>query len=280
MFRIIIDSCGELTDEMKESGLFKSVALTLEVGEETIIDDESFNQAFFLEKVAACPTSPKSACPSPAAYMEAMDCDAEHIYIVTLSSQLSGSYNSALLAQELFEEDDESKSIHVFDSKSASIGQTLIGLKIKELEEQGLSFEAVVEQTEAYIEKQNTYFVLESLDTLRKAGRLSGLKAMVANTLNIKPVMASTEIGSITQAGQVRGMAKALEKLAQFSVDSVPEPEREERTVAISQCNCPERAEKLKGLIEAMTKFKDIIILNTAGVSSMYAGDGGIIVVV
>ncbi len=280
MFRIIIDSCGELTEEMKESGLYKSVALTLEVGEDSIIDDETFDQASFLSKVAACPTSPKSACPSPAAYMEAMDCEAENIYIITLSAQLSGSYNSALLAKDLFEEDDESKHIHVFDSKSASIGQTLIGLKVRELEEKGLSFDEVVSQTEAYIALQHTYFCLESLDTLRKAGRLSGLKAMVANTLNIKPVMASTDIGSITQAGQVRGMAKALEKLAQFCVDSVPELERKDRTVAISHCNCEERAIKLKDIIDAMSKFKDIIILNTAGVSSMYAGDGGVIVVV
>ena len=138
MYKIIIDSCGELNEKMKQDSHFANVPLTLEVDGEDIIDDASFDQTSFLAKVAASPTGPKSACPSPSAYMDEME-DAEHIYIVTLSAQLSGSYNSACLAKDLFEEEHEDEDtefkVHVFDSKSASIGQTLIGLKIQECEE-------------------------------------------------------------------------------------------------------------------------------------------------
>ena len=134
-YKIIIDSCGELLDEWKKDECFESIPLTLMVGAEQIIDDETFDQADFIDKVAACPECPKSACPSPERYMRAYDCEAEHIYAVTLSSELSGSYNSALLGRDLIMEDHPDKKIHVFNSRSASIGESLIGMKIQECEE-------------------------------------------------------------------------------------------------------------------------------------------------
>ena len=155
----------------------------------------------FIKKVAACPECPKSACPSPERYMRAYDCEAEHIYAVTLSSELSGSYNSALLGRDLIMEDHPDKKIHVFNSRSASIGESLIGMKIQECEEAGMSFEEVVSTVEHYIEGQHTFFVLENLDTLRKNGRLSKVKALVASALKIKPVMGSTDDGTYLSAG-------------------------------------------------------------------------------
>ena len=277
MYKIVIDSCGELFEEMKNNAHFSNVPLTLEVGDWTVLDDASFDQAEFLKRVAEYDGAPKSACPSPSAYMAQME-DADRVYIVTLSSQLSGSYNSAVLAKNLFEEDEEDVLIHVFDSKSASIGQTLIGKKIAELEESGKSFEEVVEETERYIDSQHTFFVLESLETLRKAGRLSNLKSMIANTLNIKPIMGSTEIGSIQQLAQARGMKKALEKMAECMMEVTNHPE--EKVLAISHCNCPNTASMLKEIVSQKASFKEIVVVDTNGVSSMYANDGGIIMVV
>ena len=112
--------------------------------------------------------------------MEAYDCEADHVYAVTLSSELSGSYNSAVLGRNLLLESSPEKKIHVFNSRSASVGETLIALKIEECESKNMEFEDIVREVEAYIESQNTYFVLESLETLRKNGRLSNLKAFVA----------------------------------------------------------------------------------------------------
>ncbi len=278
MYKIIIDSCGELTTEMKNSQNFCNVALTLEIDGESIMDDESFDQISFLKKVELSQGAPKSACPSPDAYMKAMEGEQDNIYIVTLSAMLSGSYNSACLARDLFLEDNENKNIHVFDSKSASIGETLIGLKIAELEGEGKSFDEVVELVEKYIEQQHTFFVLESLDTLRKAGRLSNLKAAIAGTLNIKPIMGSTDEGSIQQLSQARGMIKAIDKMAQCLVDVSGDTKN--KILAISHCNNPVKAAELKDKMLSVAEFKDVIVLDTAGVSSMYANDGGLIMVV
>ena len=277
-YKIVIDSCGELLNEWKDDERFESVPLTLMVGADQIIDDETFDQLSFLKKVADYPECPKSACPSPERYMKAYDCEAEHIYAVTLSSELSGSYNSALLSKNLLLEDHPEKKIHVFNSCSASIGQTLIAAKIQECEEAGMSFEEVVSTVDRYIEGQHTFFVLENLDTLRKNGRLSKVKALVASALKIKPVMGSTDEGSICQLDQARGMNRAMIKMVEQVIAKTPDSA--DKVLAISHCNCPARAQVLKEAFEERMKLAKIIVLDTAGVSSMYANDGGVIVAV
>lgn len=277
-YKIIVDSCGELTEELKRDGHFQSVPLELDVDDYHVIDDENFCQAEFLKKVKESPNCPKSACPSPQKYYDAYDSKAEHIYAVTLSSKLSGSYNSARTAKQMFSEKYPDKKIHVFDSCSASAGETLIAVKIQELEESGHTFEEVVKQTDRYIESQQTFFVLETLDTLRKNGRLSNLKALVANVLKIKPVMGSTPDGQICKLAQAQGMNKALERMVQEVLQRTDN--REERILAIAHCNCPKRAQKVKEQIEGIMHFRKIIVLDTAGVSSMYANDGGVIIAV
>ena len=277
-YKIVIDSCGELTNQLKEDGHFANVALELIVDDYHIIDDETFNQKDFLRRVKESKHCPKSSCPSPKKYMEFYSCDAKNVYAVTLSSKLSDSYNSAVLARNLYIEEHGDKNIYVFDSRSASIGETLIGIKIQECEEAGMLFDEVVKTVEAYINSQQTYFVLETLETLRKNGRLSNLKAFVAATLNIKPIMGSASDGSICQLDQARGMSKALDRMVREML--VMTKNCEERILAISHCNCPQRAQEVKDKILKTAIFKKIILIDTAGVSSMYASDGGIIMVV
>jgi len=277
-YRVVIDSCGELTEEMKRSGNFVTASLSLLVDEYTIVDDETFDQADFLAKVAASPNSPKSSCPSPEAYREAYDCGVDHIYAVTLSAELSGSYNSAMLGRNLYLEEHPDAEVYVFNSRSASIGETLIGLKIRECEEARMSFKEIVETVEAYIAGQDTWFVLENLETLRKNGRLSTVKALVASALKIRPVMGSTDEGTIIQLDQARGTNRALVKMVDAIVEKVEHSE--EKILAISHCNCHDRAVMVKDALQKKKKFRDVIILDTAGVSSMYANDGGVIVVV
>ena len=277
-YKIAIDSCGELLNEWKDDERIESVPLSLTVGGETIIDDESFDQKDFLAKVAACPECPKSACPSPERYMKAFNCDADHIYGVTLSAELSGSYNSAILGKNLLLEEKPGRKIHVFNSRSASGGQTLIAKKIVECENKGMSFEDVVEAVEKYTDEMNTFFVLENLETLRKNGRLSRVKALVASALKIKPVMGSTDEGTICQLDQARGMNRAMVKMVDYIVEKTVNPSG--RPVVITHCNCPERAELLRSAVEERLHPLEVIVLDTAGVSSMYANDGGVIVAV
>ena len=275
-FHIVADSCCELTADMKKRGNIEIAPLTLEVGGESILDDETFDQKYFLKRVAECPECPKSACPSPDYFRKSFLNGAERCYAVTLSAQLSGSYNSAVLGANLAQEENEDLKIHVFNSRSASIGETLIVKKIVECEEAGMSFERVVETVELYISTQHTYFVLENLETLRKNGRLSKAKALVASALKIKPVMGATSEGDIVQLDQARGINKALMKMVDAIVNDAQHVEN--KTLAISHCNCPERAEMVKEALLERLAVQDVFVLDTQGVSSMYANDGGIII--
>ena len=276
-YLVAVDSCGELTPEMKADGHFVSIPLTINVQGYHIVDDETFDQKDFLERVARSPEPPKSACPSPELYRKAFETDADHLYAVTLSAELSGSCSSAQLGKALCLEEHPEKKIHVFNSRSASIGETLIAMKIREYEQQGCSFEEVVDKVEAYIDSQVTWFVLESLEALRKNGRLSNLKAVVASVLNIKPVMMSTETGNIQQLTQVRGINRALSRMIDNIIETVKSPA--ERIIAISHCNCPERAAMVRDELMKRGRFKQAIVIDTQGISSLYASDGGIIVV-
>ena len=274
-FHIVCVSCTDLTEEDLKKGCYTLVPLTLLVDGEEIIDDETFDQADFLAKVAASKESVKSACPAPESYMEAYS-KADDIYVVTLSAELSGSYNSAVLGKNLYEEENGTKNIHVVNSRGAATTQVLIARKLNEYASQGMPFEEVVDKIEEYTTSLRTYFVLETLEVLRKNGRLSRLSATIAGALNIKPVMIGTRDGVIQKAAQARGMKKALAKMVEHMGSEGRDLTR--RQFVISHCNCYERAVYVKELIKKHLHAEDVDIVDTKGVSSLYACDGGIIV--
>ena len=284
--RIIADSCCEFPEELKKKVECERVPLVLTVDDHEIVDDESFDQKSFLKLLAGCKGVPRSACPSPDSFLKAYERggdtkEEEWVFVVTLSSFLSGSYNSAELARELYEEahEDDEKSparrIHVFDSKTASGGEAQVALKAYELYSEGCSFDEIVEKCEDYIAHLNTYFVLESLEVFRKNGRLSNTKAFAANMLNLKPVCKGVN-GVIEPASIQRGIKNALKKMIEVSLEGIKDTK--ERILIINHCNCYERACSVLADFISKAELKAAMILDTAGVSSLYASDGGIII--
>ena len=277
-FRVALDSGGELTPELEGREEFVSVPLMLMVNGVHIVDDGHISQKEMVDRIAQDPDCPKTACPSPEAYYKAFDCGAERVYAVTLSAALSGSYQSACVAKAMFLEDHPDAKVHVFNSISASVGEGLTVLKIAELEEKGLPFEEIVRQTEAYVHSKQTFFVLDNLETLRKNGRLSGMKALAAAVLKIKPICYGTDEGAIGQLDQARGMGKAIVKMVSYIVDRTPDPGN--RILGIGYCNCLDRAEIVRDEILKRMHVRDVVMLPTGGLSTIYANDGGIIVAI
>lgn len=273
-YKIIGDSCLDLTKEMRKDPCYSMIPLTLMVGERHFVDDETFDQKEFIKVVKEYPECPKSACPSPEMFKEAYCCEEENVFVITLSAALSGSYNSAVLARSLYEEEYGKKNILVLDSKSASSGQLNIAMYIRELCDQGLEFDEICEKAAAYRDRMNTYFVLESLDTLKKNGRLTGLQAFFATKLNIKPVMGADN-GTIIKLDQARGIQKALQRMAEIAVKEAGTTK--DKRLVIAHCNAPERAQFMKEKLCSMAEFKEVVITDTCGVSTVYASDGGVI---
>ena len=279
-YKIIGDSCCDISKANKTYGKVELIPLTLTLEGKEYIDDETFDQKEFIQHVSKAKDYARSACPSPERFMNAYEGDYDCVFVVTLSANLSGSYNSAMTGRNMYydEHPDDGKKIYIFNSCSASCGEANIAEKIYEYAEAGASYDEIVEKVEAYTLEMKTYFVIETLEPLRKNGRLSNLKALVATVLNIKPVMSASDEGLIIQLDQTRGMERAIRKMIDYIVKNTKNIEQ--KVLAISHVNCYERAQWVKEEIMKLAKFKDITIADTAGVSTLYANDGGIIIAV
>lgn len=278
-YKIITDSSCELPVELREDPHFCTIPFGLEVGGVDFTDDDHLDVKELLDAIAACPTCPKSSCPSPQLFLEKMEDDtafhADRIYIITISGHLSGCYNSAVLAKNMYEENHQDKKIAVIDSLSASCGETQIAMLAHELEREGRSFEEITGKLEAFRDQMETTFVLDNIETLRKNGRLSRVKALVATSLNIKPVLGADK-GTIVQISQGIGMKKALNKLVDVIIKNGGELSK--KRIIITHCNNHVRAEEVKKMLQAKVTAPNIMVMATRGLSSLYANDGGIIV--
>lgn len=274
-FKIIVDSCCDLTPAQLREECFVKVPLTIRVGNHTIVDDDTFDQGELLWRMKESETAPQSACPSPMQYLEAFDCGADDLYVVTLSALLSGSHNAAAQARSIWLEDHPGANVHIFNSCSASAGEVLVALKIQELAQSGMDFTTVVDQVSRYINEMQTYFVLETLDNLRKAGRLSRVQSLVTSTLRIKLLMGATPEGEICKKGQAMSVKQALNKMVALMADDL---KHVGKRLSIVHCNCLERAFYVKELAMKQCRFDEILVSDTGGISTMYANDGGVIV--
>lgn len=273
--KIVADSSCDLSDEMEKEMNIDIAPLIMELDGKKYIDDEKLNVNEYVKAMGKSKTAPKTACPSPEDYMNRYKGE-ESVFVVTLSSKLSGSYNSAVLAKNLFKEEVANKFIHVFDSVSASAAETLIALKIHELAKMNFSDLEIVEKVSKYIKEMRTFFLLESLEHLAKNGRLSPIAAKVANMLSIKPIMGNTSEGNIQLIEKTRGYKKAFKRLVE--VIGEEGSNLEQKILGIAHCNCLDRALKFKEEVLKKYKFKDIVVVEMAGLSSTYADDGGIVI--
>lgn len=273
-FKIVVDSCCDLTPAMLKDPTFVKVPLTIFSNGSTFIDDETFDQADLLWAMRQSEEGTTTACPSPQAYLDAYQ-GADDVYVVTLSALLSGSHNSAEQARLLLEEDHPEVNVHVFNSCSAVSGEVLVAMAIQRMASSGMPFKRVVTEVEQFISQMQTLFVLESLENLRKNGRLTKLQAVITGALKIKLFMGATPEGEICKYGQALTVKQALVKMMdKIAADAA----HVGRTLVICHCNCLERAFLVKSMAEKKCKFAHILITEAGGISTVYAYDGGIVV--
>lgn len=274
MFKIVADSSLDMNEKLKKEVSVKLIPFRLFLDGKEYIDDEKINLSEFFKAMKQSAKA-SSACPSPNEFIEFFK-ETGDMFAVTISSKLSGTYNSATLAKKMYEEEfKDGKKIHVFDSLSAASAETLVALKITELINKKATFEEIVEKVEHYIANMRTYFISESLDNLIKNGRISRFKGTLASIMNVKPIMGA-EFGEIFLVEKARGSKKAFNRL----VDIVLEKGEDlsERILMIAHADNIVRAESLKEEFLEKGNFKDVIIVPTAGLSSLYVDHQGIII--
>ena len=278
-YTIIADSgCDLKTAYVQSSKLnFTTVPLFITIDGKDYIDDETLETRELLSVMKGSKGAPKTACPSPYVFAEEMRKGNENIICVTLSSKLSGSYNSARLAAETVGKEDPGKKIFVLDSLSASAGMAVIIQKLIELIECDLySFGEIIKKIEKIRSGTRTRFLLHDLANLIKTGRMSKIKGIIASVLKIKLICGEKGAGEIEQFGKAIGTKKSLQLLSECPKDKV-EAEGNGLTVAISHCHNEEDAGFLKSLLESRFGLKQIKILLMRGLASFYANDKGLV---
>ena len=271
--RIIVDSCCDLTQEMKNEMDIVSIPLTMLLGEQEYRDDESLDIVDFVDKVSRFNGKTGSASPAPFLYEQAIkECD--EAYIVTLSKKLSGSYINAVLGN-VGAVEDGAQTACVIDSKTAAAGETLIAVKLNELIKAGFSKEQIGDRVHKFIDEMKTYFVLERFDNLQKNGRLSKVKGSLIQMLNIKLIMGADGQGEIALFKKCRGLKEMCQQMLSLIEHSGRDTQNE--NLIISHCNNPSLAEQLTTLIQERFHFKKIYVVPMGGLSSMYVDDKGIV---
>lgn len=278
-FQIMMDGGGDLSEELRYNSHVTVVPMKIRIGEEDLTADEHLKRSELLNKIRGTTQIPKTACPSPAAFVELCDKEAERIYIITISDALSGSHNSAVLAETILNGEYSEKKICVVNSKCASAGQTLLVLRILEWEEQGISFNRICCRINQCVKKLNLRAAIRSLEMLERSGRLTGLRAKAANVFHICPLVAVTDEGTLEQSAQARGDKKALQLLIRQIEKDIRQKmgQKKPEWMVISYCGCPESAFMIKAVMSEKYPEMKIAVAPTMGIATMFAGENGII---
>lgn len=276
--KIIADSCCDLPGFYENEWGVSLIPLKITVGSATYTDDGGIDTGELIRAMKSCSSSPSTACPSPSDYADAMSGD-DDVFVVTLSSQLSGSYQSAKAGAGLKR---GSGRVHVLDSQSASAGEVLLVHNLLRLVKEGLGFSEIAIRAEKLAAEMKTFFVLQSLDNLIKAGRISRLVGQLASILHMRPIMGEDGAGNILLLEKARGTQNAMKRLGELIIETAEKaksmlPARD--TLVIAHCNCLERAQELKKqVLRGSSVIRDVLIVATGGLSTVYANDGGIVV--
>ena len=272
-YKIVADSCCDMTPELKVEMDITIVPLTLMLGDESYVDNEALSLPEFMQNMKNCKEHIGSACPSPATFSECFE-EKKTAFAVTLSSNLSSSNASAKLGA-MMAKDERNADAYVFDSKSASAGEVLIVYKLRQFIDKGLYKSEIIRHVENFIDNMKTYVVLDNVENLMKNGRLNKVVGKLITAMSIKPLMCADKNGELALFSHARGEKEIIEKMSSTTPKSGKNTTGE--SMVITHCNNLSLAEKLREAIHKRYDFKNILLVPTRGISSLYASDKGIV---
>ncbi len=276
-WKIAADSSCDLREGIEPlPGLsFSIVPLKIRVGIQEFTDDNQLDLADMKKALASFDGPTSSACPSPEEWAREFD-EADCSVAITMTSALSGTFNSAVVGRRMALEKDPDKKILILDTKSTGGQMALLVWYVRGLIAQGLSFEDVARQAVAYNRTLRLLFTLSSFDTLVKNGRMNKLGGVVASKLGIRIVAEASREGKIQVLYKIRGQSRALDTLVAEMKRQKPGPG--EGGVVISHCSNPLGVRYLREQIEKTFPGVPVTVMETQGLTSYYAEETGILV--
>ena len=270
MARIVSDSSADM---LKFEGVdFKSVPMSISTSERTFTDDELLDTGELLDYMEKYNGRSFTACPGTQAWLDAFE-GADVIYVVTLTSALSGTYNSALVAADMYMDEHPGAKIHVFDSLSTGPEMRLIVEKIAEFDKAGKSFEDIVILIEAYKKQTGIFFSFRSLHNLAQNGRVKKIAAAAVGVLGLRIVGTGSEEGTL----EVNAKRKGDNHAAAEIFHQMEERHYNGGRIRICHTDNEELAKKYIHIIKKRWPDCDVKAYPSRGLISYYAERGGII---
>ncbi len=272
-YKIVVDSS---VDSILESKVALSIVpFRIAIDGREFIDDENFNKQEFIDEMVASKNPIRTACAPPYEYEEALK-GAKEAFIITISEKVSGSHQSAVIGAQTYMENNPGTRVHVFDSKSATAGHTVVVIRLLELIKKGMNFDEIVSNLTNFIDNElKTYVLLERFDNLIKNGRIKKPAGLLVNLLGVKPVLYAPN-GNIELLEMNRGVKKAINSIIEHIRKDTNR--HEDSTIVIAHVNALERAELLRDRIKSEFSFKEIRVVPTRGLASGYADVGGVVI--
>lgn len=272
--KIITDSSCDLNKDIIEKYNIGVVSLNVSFGEETYIDGQMDNNVFY-ERMASSKELPKTSCPSPEKFFKTYECEEDQILVLTISSKLSATYSTAVLAKNMYLDENNNKAIEVIDSETGSVGHGLLVVKAAQLANEGKTLNEIVEEIEKLKKDIVFYGSLETLENAIKGGRINPLAGKLINALNFKVIIQVVD-GIVKPVDKARGDNNSIKKV----VDSVSKRvcEKNKRVLAIGHSNCLDKALKIKDMMIKENSFEDITISEVGSVMGTYTSKGAILI--
>lgn len=250
--KIITDSTSDISMELAKEMDITIVPLRVIFDEQEYFDGVDITNEQFYEKLVVSKNLPTTSQPAPEQFMpyfEEAKTNKDAVIVITISSKLSGTYQSAVIAKDMAEYED----IHIIDSLTVTLGLQLLVRKAIALKNQGLSADVIAEQLENTKTKVRLYALLESLEYLKKGGRLSGMSAFAGGLLNIKPIIEIKD-GVVNLAARARGLAGGYTKLEELIAQGKGIDRQEEICIGYSA--------KKDNMAAFIRSYKDVLNLN------------------
>lgn len=270
-YKIVCDSSSNLF--VLPGAAYTTVPMKVVTGDKEYVDNPQLDVHSMVADLKAYKGKSGSSCPNVQEWLDAFG-DADVVFGITITKHLSGSYNAAQQAAELYMEENPGKQAYIFDSLSTGPEMMMLAEKIRELVEAGQDFEAVKAQVLEYHNHNHTLFCLQSMNNLARNGRVSPAVAKIAGLLGIR-VVGDVKGGEITPVHKPRGEKKALQHLVEMMGERGL---REGGLVRIAHCFAPETAQTLADMVREAFPTCRIILESTTALCSFYAEEGGMII--
>ena len=271
-YKIVTDSSADIREL---SGVdFETVPLKIITDEREYVDDASLDVAGMLSDLKKYSGKSHTSCPSAGEYLNAFS-GYDNVFCITITSNLSGSYNAANVAARAYIEEQLDGNIHIIDSLSTGPENALVIEKLRDLILSGESFEDIKEKIADYnLNHTRLIFALESMRNLANNGRVNPIVAKMAGLLGIRAIGRASDVGTLEMICKSRGPLNAANDILSNMIGDGYKGGR----VKLHHANNPSSAELLKTKILEKFPEAQIDIASAGGLCSFYAEQGGLLV--